>query len=390
MASRILRRIATTAGAPGLVDILADDLPASDLQSLLLAVLQRRSRSTRLADIAARAVQPLCAPSPVDARAFHAFDEQAFTAADAFDAVDLSPVMPLGTTTALGGIDPNNVLTTIRRTEVPGDNTSALALTCAGRRRPPAARASTIRLCSSHRVVRLQPFDVAGYSPHFRLFALASAGRDRGSQQFECAELLAHISCYLTLMRALNEVGYTLEAPLVEIAHPRLTAVLLDRTPGARARLTETVRAHRPEAAPALLASLGVTLPADIVDPEAELEVLLEQPETRGAVVELGRIRVGVVEPLSARFPEARFRFTLARLEGLAYYCGPCVRISPRTRDGARFPVVDGGLLDWTARLLNDRKERFLASGIGTEFVCTRYRTATHPPARGPRPRPRA
>src|SRR5205814_201507 len=46
--------------------------------------------------------------------------------------------------------------------------TIALALE-AVRRRPSAA---LVRLCASHRVIRLQPFDVPGYSPHFRLFAL--------------------------------------------------------------------------------------------------------------------------------------------------------------------------------------------------------------------------
>ena len=33
--------------------------------------------------------------------------------------------------------------------------------------------------------------------------------------------------------------------------------------------------------------------------------------------------------------------------------------------------LVDGGFVDWTQRLLSDRKERLLISGIGTERLCT-------------------
>ena len=61
-------------------------------------------------------------------------------------------------------------------------------------------------------------------------------------------------------------------------------------------------------------------------------------------------------------------------MEGLGYYSGLCFRISPAAPDANRYPIVDGGLTDWTARLLEDRKERLLATGIGSEFVCRAYR----------------
>jgi len=41
--------------------------------------------------------------------------------------------------------------------------------------------------------------------------------------------------------------------------------------------------------------------------------------------------------------------------------------------------VADGGFTDWTARLLQDKKERLMTSGIGTEFVCRRYWAETKP-----------
>jgi hypothetical protein len=44
-------------------------------------------------------------------------------------------------------------------------------------------------------------------------------------------------------------------------------------------------------------------------------------------------------------------------------------------------PVVDGGLVPWTQALLADRKERLLASAIGTEAVCKLF--APGPPGGG-------
>ena len=43
------------------------------------------------------------------------------------------------------------------------------------------------------------------------------------------------------------------------------------------------------------------------------------------------------------------------------------------TADGARVQLVDGGFTDWTQRLLSDRKERLLISGVGSELLTTRF-----------------
>jgi hypothetical protein len=374
MLPAILRRIAAQTGMPRLFETLAEDLAPTDLQSLLLAVFRTRGRALRPADAVAQAAQPLLAPARTDARAAHAFDRAAFAAAAEFEAVDVSPVAPLGTSTLLGGIDQNNVLSTIRRAEVLSDNTAALALACAGRRKPPAERPRTLRLCNSHRVIRLQPFDVPDYSPHFRLFALASAGRDTGSLAFECRELRTHVACYLTLLRQLGTEGFLFADPLVEFSDPRITSALLAAVPGALEHVRDHVRAHRPDASATLLRELGVHLPAAIADPATELASVAARPALSGPCFELGLIKSAVADLLAREFPEARFSFNLARLEGLSYYCGPCIRISPLTPDGRRLPLIDGGTLDWTARLLHDRKERFVASGIGTELALARYR----------------
>src|SRR5262249_27678078 len=152
-----------------------------DLKSLLLDVYKSRAAGvSEAAALAQTERETLLQPSTVDARVLNQFDRIAFAAAEGFEAVDLSPVCAFGAESILGGIHQNNVLTTIRNAEVLGDSTPAMALEGARRRR--RARSETVRLCSSARVIRLQPFDFPGFTPHFRLFGLVSAGRDRGVQ----------------------------------------------------------------------------------------------------------------------------------------------------------------------------------------------------------------
>src|SRR5690242_19497514 len=93
----IIARILAETGLPGLFDALADGLAPSDLQSLLLAVYQRRARAVTDAQILASSGRALMPPSTVDARLLNACDRIAFEAAKDFEAVELSPVCPLGT-----------------------------------------------------------------------------------------------------------------------------------------------------------------------------------------------------------------------------------------------------------------------------------------------------
>jgi hypothetical protein len=340
--SKIVARIAAEAGVPDLDDRLAR-LSPSDLNSLLLEILARRERTP--AEIL-RAVTPLTAPCAIDARAMHVFDDAAFGAASDFEAVEVSPVAPLGMAHALGGIDQNNVLSALRQTEISGDPTNQLALECARRR---AADPREVNLCASHRSIRMQPFDVPGFSPHFRLFALVTAGRDTGNREFETRALLAHIRFYLTLFTALNGRGFSFAAPVVEIADTQATLASLAAHGLAWDDLRPHVHAHNVGGSERLFAERNITLPP---------------PEP-----------LAFLDPLRAEFPDADFRTTNTRLEGLGYYSGWCLRISPLAPDGNRYPIVDGGFTDWTARLLANRKERLLATGVGSQFAATKYKS---------------
>ncbi len=365
--SKIVDRIAAGTAIPNLASVLAG-LPASDLGSLLMHVFQARSSLLDVPDILRNAERSLLQPSRIDARLFNTFDRVAFDAAGQFEAVELGPVCGLGLNRVLGAIDQNSVLTTIRNAEVLGDATMPLAVECSGRRKDASRRGdpTPVRLASSHRVVRLQPFDMPGYVPHFRLFSMVSAGRDTGSLAFEIRHLGEHIRFYLTLFRELGAHGFHLARPKVEISDTDVVQRLLTAHGVSSDEVRKSIRAHHPGGSEHFLAVRNMVLPGAVTDPARELN---------GPGIErLVRLKSEVLDILRTEFPEAEFSFNLARLEGLNYYRGFCLRISPEAADGARFPVVDGGFTDWTARLLQNKKERLLTSGIGTEFVCFRYR----------------
>jgi len=369
MASKIVERIAAETGIPRLLPALSEHIALSDLQSLLMLVYQARTAKSSESDLRRGAGRGLVAASKVDARLLNQFDKTAFQIAQEFEAIELSPVGPLGLNHLLGGIDQNNVLTTIRNAEVLGDPTTALALEC-WRRRKDQSRGGgeAVRLCCSQRLVRLQPFDEPGYSPHFRLFALVSAGRDTGSHAFEIQHLGEHIRFYLRLFAALDGQGFSFREPLVEISDTTVVEALLRESGIAVEELRKPVRAHVLGGSERFLAERGVRLPEAIEDPAQELPH--GAPHHR-----LARLKTGLIDKLRPKFPYTQFRFNLARLEGLSYYQGLCLRISSVAPDGNRYPITDGGFTDWTARLLENRKERFLATGVGCEFACVKYRS---------------
>jgi len=347
MSSKIVERVLAQSGFPGLADFLVSGLSASDLQSLLLHVYKQRALQVTDADLVRAGDRPLLKAADIDARRLSLFDQVAFETARDFEAIDLSPVSPFGLNQTLGRIDQNNVLSTARNADVTGDPTAAMAVECARRRKTNPA---TVRLCNSHRVLRMQPFDDPNFRPHFRLFSLVTAGRDTGSRQFEIAALVEHLRFYLQLFRNLNEVGFVLHEPLVELTdatsiRPFIPEVVEDRD-------GQGIRAHLHGGSERFLEKHGITLPGTL----PELKYLED-----------------LIQPLQDEFPEGQFRVNTARLEGLNYYDGAMLRISPLALDGQRYAIADGGLTNWTARLLQNQKERLLTSGIGTEFTCRSY-----------------
>jgi hypothetical protein len=113
----------------------------------------------------------------LDQRTVHRLDGLALEAADQFEALQLSPVAPLGSCSVVAPTSQDRTLSSVRGTEVVSDPTNVLALECV--RRLPEQPASHVHLCTIHQVLRVHALPPnTGFSRHFRLFALAG-GRSR-------------------------------------------------------------------------------------------------------------------------------------------------------------------------------------------------------------------
>jgi hypothetical protein len=279
---------------------LEDGLPPTDLQTLLLSVARSRARAVTPARLLRRWREDrFVRPAAVDPRVLVPVEAALWRLLpDRYAGVELSPVAPLGTCSALGPVDQNRVLSTVRGTEVVSDPTNALAIEAADRRRGQPA-AGRVDLAGCQRVLRAQPFP-AGWSAHFRLFALVSTARDTGCGRTEAALFVEHLTYW--------------------------QRVLAELLPGVPARITVT-------------AYHGGVLAERLRD--TVLPALSGGP-------------VPVVED-----PE--------RTHAAGYYRGAALGLRAVGTGGDLLDIGDGGLTDWTARLLGDAKERCLVSCVSTE-----------------------
>lgn len=223
--------IVDTVGAPTF-ERLSSGLAGAELQSLLLDVMQARAAARGASELVAQyGRDAFCAPAQVDARAMLAIDAHLLAAAEGFDAIELSPVTPLGTCSVVGLSHQNRVLSALRGTEVVSDPTNVLALECAQRLRTHPR--SDHHLAASHRVVRAQPVPkLPGYAQHFRLFTLASGGIERQDHTFTVDAIALHVRTLLAGLDRLAQQGHALGPRRVEILATPERQALGDRLAG--------------------------------------------------------------------------------------------------------------------------------------------------------------
>lgn len=212
---------------------LASGLAGSELQSVLLEVMERRARRRTVADLLAQYRRDgFCAPAAVDLRRSLEIDGHLLAAAGTFVALELSPVAPLGSSSVVAGTSQNRILSALRMTEVVPDSTNLLALECALRLRQDPGEA--VHLATSQRVVRAQPVPkLPGYAQHFRLFALGSGGLETKDHAFTVDTVLLHIRTLLAGFDRLEQHCYHFGRRRVDILASPSRSALGDRIAGA-------------------------------------------------------------------------------------------------------------------------------------------------------------
>jgi hypothetical protein len=217
MKEEILRRIERELGVPDIAERLGTRIQQADLHSLLLEVFRRRAAERTPAQLLSDwASNRFVRPSSADPRALARFDAAAFAALPSeFEAIELSPVSPLGTSSVLATVHQDKALASIRSVEVLSDATNVLALECAARRRKSLA---PVHLAASHRHLRTSVFQGPLSFAHFRIFALCSAGRDSSAGRFHPAAIETHLRYYAELLPAVLGPDVAVRIALTDLA----------------------------------------------------------------------------------------------------------------------------------------------------------------------------
>lgn len=298
MSKKIVKRIQKETNTPDLVALLTA-LPSSDFNSLMMEVLRKKTQQISPSDLLRNyASNRFVKPSEVDFVSFLTFELDLLQKAQTlgFTALELSPVGPLGSCSVVATVNQNKVLSALRSTEVVADATNLLALEATSRRKLTQFDSDTIRLCTVHRHLRT-PYVKPPFLPHFKIFCMVTAGKDRGSLLFEKQHLVEHIrftTNYLKSFSAVESVRVLLKSTQKE--NPNFVL-------------------------------LRDTITSEIKDVMFDIEQI-EQPY----------------------YQVIQFK----------------TFITVRQKE---FDIADGGLVDWSQKLSNNRKERMLTSGIGIELL---------------------
>ncbi|MFN7115418.1 MAG: hypothetical protein ACK4TA_01385 [Saprospiraceae bacterium] len=311
MSSDIVTAILQRIGIPELSEILTERLSASELNSLLLEVFHRKAEKILPAELL-QAYQYNRFVAPVNF-AWLPFLQQEiinlqFAQNQGYEPIELSPVSPLGTCSAVGTVHQHKVLTALRGTEMVADATNVLALESAVRRQQLLQQdkksLDRVRLCTTHRHVRTATIKIKGFTPHFKIFCLTTAGRDEGNFQFEITNIIEHLQFHLLL-------------------------------------LTEQYHI-----------------------PLSQISFLFKNLHTDNK----NRVFTAIHDIITKKFPEIHQEVQEIPQANANYYKHFQFKIFLHL-NGNAFDIGDGGLVDWTQQLLGNRKERLVISGIGTEFL---------------------
>ncbi|MFZ6009605.1 MAG: hypothetical protein ACOYXT_04595 [Bacteroidota bacterium] len=306
--STFLNKILQRIGQPDLVRILSQELSGTEFNSLLLEVLNERVAAITPAQLLNqyqlnRFVKP-CDLPVIDLRRIE-LDHLILYEKFGFEPLELSPVSALGSCAAVATVNQKKIISALRGTEVLADATNAIALHIADlkKNRQSSTSQNEIRFSAIQRHVRAPMMEVKGFTPHFKIGCLVTAGYDSGNYSFEKENLFEHI----TLIEAIREY-YRVE----EVRYR-----FLCRKSGYEnaAGLAQQIKAH----------------------------ILKYRPH----------LKIDVIED-----PEKEINY----YRGIQYK-------ADFTLNGKVYEIADGGFVDWTQQLLQNKKERMLTTGMGFEFM---------------------
>jgi hypothetical protein len=309
MASPIVTKILQRIGQPDLVRILTEDLTGTDLNTILLDVFSDASSKLSPAQLlnryqSNRLVKP--ADLPVLELKRMELDMLELFARLSFEPIELSPVSVLGSCSVVATADQDKILSALRGTEVLADATNSIALHICDLKQSNSlsSRTDMINFSTIQRHVRTQQVTGKGFTSHFKIACLVTAGTDTGSFSFEIQSLYQHIMA----MKELYLDYYKVD----DISFRFLC------------------RKHGYDSSE--------------------------------------RLAQNVKEFIIGKHPDISIDIIKTPEKEIDYYKGIQYKVDIRV-NGKSYEIGDGGFVDWTQQMLQNKKERMLTTGIGFDFM---------------------
>lgn len=361
----------------GLSELLSE-ADMNDVVPILAEVFQNKAKMVTPHSLLREAEkrQEFYAPSPISQRELCEFQQLYYQILpENWDAVELPPIMPLGTCASMTGLGQNQRLSTIRAAEVISDSTLALAIVAAQRRKENMKREDTmfnmVNLSTFHRLLRLQKFDAdKPWKQHFEILGTLTAGRQPGKNNFVNETILRHVRMWIRFMQELNTDKYCYRNLLFTFS----SIPLMEWIMGHWNVPPERVRSNSLHSSFHYFRECGIPLPTRVDSCWELKESLLSDSVGRRVYNAMSRFEETVLLPLRAEFPETVFQYEVDRKLGFGYFSGVCFHGFAENASGVRFDLIDGGSSDWAAKLLSDKKELMVTSSFGVEVGITRFR----------------
>lgn len=367
----MLQSIIKELGVPNLLEILSTT-PMRRLQPILVYVFRKRAESRKPGDLLKEyeRKQEFLGISSMTQVELYNFALACHEATQsAFKNIQASPIAPLGLNTALSMVSQNNTLSTIRGSEVVSDLTTQLALECSRRRKRYLARkdSSAVHISTVGRVLRLQPFDKSkGYMQHFNLFALCSGGPNvPSSGGFAVPSLRKHIAALLNVISVLHREGYKSSDITVKVSDMRFLDQLIDAIKLPREDILQNSLNDNFD----LFSEYQIQFPKEVETADDLMPSMFKDNGLDDRVRYFAHIEQGIIEPLRSTDQDVRFCFDFNRKSGLGYYPHLCFHIFAKNQKGDVVQIADGGAVDWAAKLLGNKREAMVTSGIGAELM---------------------
>jgi hypothetical protein len=308
--SKILQRIKQ----PELLSVLTSDLSGSELNSLLLEVFSDRT-SKMTAPQLLNDYQKNRFVKPADLPVIELkrmeLDLLELFQRHSFDPVELSPVSVLGSCSVVAPADQKKILSALRGTEVLADATNAIALHVSDLKQTNLAAAEQSR-----------KMKFSTFHRHLRTQSISGKGF---TPHFK-------IGCLVTC--GVDTGSFTFEKESLN-EHARLMAAIFQNY------------FHSENIGFRLLCRQGYERSEDLVH-ECSTFIRSQNPGIDLTIIEN---------------PEKKN----------SYYSGLQYKVDIRI-NGKVYEIGDGGFVNWTQQLLQNKKERMLSTGFGFEFM---YRLQT-------------